>query len=81
MSELTWFSAKIRVVCLIETTGADVFNDSVHVFRAKDWDDAFQRAIQLGRQMEEEYLNDRGEQGALAIQGDNLLEYHPKGFS
>ena len=61
MSELSWFSAKIRFVCLIDRTGTDVYNDSVLLFRAEDWEDAFQRAIQLGREEEEEYFNDSGE--------------------
>ena len=61
MSELSWFSAKIRAVCLIEGVGADIYYDSVLVFRAVDWDDALQRALQLGLGMEKEYLNSLGE--------------------
>jgi hypothetical protein len=34
--------------------------ECVHVFRADNWDTAFQRALELGRAHEEEYTNEAG---------------------
>jgi hypothetical protein len=52
-----WFSAKIRLACLIEPEGAQRYMDSVYIFRARDFDDAFEAALRIGRGEEEEYLN------------------------
>ena len=60
MTELSWFSACFRRVCLVENRRTNTYNDSVLVFTASDFEDAMHRAIQLGRGMEEEYLNDSG---------------------
>lgn len=57
MSEGSWFSARVRLVCLIEGTGASDYMDSVITFRANRFDDAFHRALELGRREEKEYLN------------------------
>jgi len=57
MREKKWFSAKVRTVCLVEHYGADSFMDMVFVFRAESFEDALQRAIELGKCTEEEYLN------------------------
>jgi hypothetical protein len=57
MNEGSWFSARIRLVCLIEGTGATDYMDSVVTFRANGFDDAFHRALELGRREEREYLN------------------------
>src|SRR5690242_2065383 len=54
---MDWFSTKVRLICLIESQGADLYMDSVYVFRSQDWATAFQRAIELGKQQEKEYLN------------------------
>src|SRR5690242_12000394 len=56
-----WFSAKVRVICLVEGAGATMQDESVHVFRASGVDGAFARALQLGREQEGEYLNSDGE--------------------
>lgn len=55
-----WFSAKVRMVCLIEPTGADIYMDSVYVFRSVDFEKAFRRALELGKQQEQSYLNGDG---------------------
>ena len=55
--KLQWFSTKIRRVCLIESKGADLYMDSVFVFCAEDFDEAFRKALYLGRNQEEEYVN------------------------
>ena len=52
-----WFSAKLRLVCLIEPTGAGRYMDSVYVFRSADFQTAFQRALDLGKSQERAYLN------------------------
>ena len=55
-----WFSSKIRIVCLIEGEGAVRYMDSVYVFRARDFNEAWQVALDLGHQEEEEYKNNEG---------------------
>lgn len=52
-----WFSSRLRLVCVIEGSGATRYQDSVHLFRAGDFEEAFQRALDLGRACEESYLN------------------------
>ena len=52
-----WFSAKVRLVCLIEPTGAVRHMDSVYVFRSVDFQTAFKRALDLGKSQERAYLN------------------------
>lgn len=52
-----WFSSKLRLVCLIEGKGATRYQDSVYLFRADEFEEAFQRALDLGRACEESYLN------------------------
>ena len=52
-----WFSAKVRLVCLIEPTGAVRYMDSVYVFRSADFQTAFKRALDLGKSQERSYLN------------------------
>jgi len=54
---MKWFSSKVRVVCLVEPEGAQRYMDSVYVFKADDFETAFQRAVDLGKEQEEEYLN------------------------
>lgn len=56
-----WFSTKVRVYCLVE--GAGVFDcwEPVHVFRAGDLDIARERAIELGRSHDQDYLNEAGQ--------------------
>lgn len=64
MPDIQWFSARVRLVCLMEGSGADRFQDSVIVFRARDFRDAFQRALTIGHDREETYLNGHGERVA-----------------
>lgn len=58
---MEWFSTKVRVVCLIENTGAVNYMDCVHLFRATDYADAEAVALRLGRTHEKEYKNGAGE--------------------
>jgi len=57
---MRWFSAKNRIVVLIEGIGAEHFMDCVHVFRAADFDDAFQTALRIGKSHQQDYLNGEG---------------------
>ncbi len=54
---LKWFSSKIRLVALVESLGSDLYIDSVFIFKADDFKDAFEKAIKLGKNQEEEYIN------------------------
>lgn len=60
MSEV-WFSAMLRLVVLVEGEGATRRTRSVVVFRASDWPEAKQRALDLGRSMERSYVGGTGE--------------------
>lgn len=55
-----WFSAKARLVSIVEGGGAKMYLDTLWVFTASDWDAALQRAVALGRVREEEYRNAEG---------------------
>jgi len=59
---MDWFSAKIRVACLIKGVGLVRYMDSIHVFQAENFDAALERALTLGRGHEEEYVNSSQEQ-------------------
>lgn len=58
MSEMQWFSTKIRLACIVERKRLQRFMDSIYVFQSTDFDDAFRKAIDIGRSQEREYLND-----------------------
>ena len=61
MSGTQWFSTRIRLAYIIEQKGLRRFMDSIYVFRSTDIDDAFRRAIDIGRSQEKSYLNDANE--------------------
>jgi hypothetical protein len=61
MNNVQWFSARLRLLILVENTGTVRVEDCVHVFRSHDWEPAFKRALQLGRSHEREFKNDAGE--------------------
>ena len=56
-----WFSSKIRLICLIESKGSTLYMDSIFVFSAKNFKEAFQKSLQLGRDHERRYVNADGE--------------------
>jgi hypothetical protein len=56
-----WFSARLRRVCLVGGQESGTTEDSVVLFVAVWFDDAFQRALALGYEKEEEYRNGEGE--------------------
>lgn len=53
----TWFSAKLRIVSLIEGLGSHFNDDSIYAFQATDFDEAFDKAVSIGRAREREYVN------------------------
>jgi hypothetical protein len=53
----TWFSASMRIIILVSPEGGTSQDDVVHVFRADGWDEAFSRALELGRSHETDYVN------------------------
>ena len=60
MSTQRWFSARIRLVSLVEPGGGSLYMDSVILFRAVDFPDAQERAVAIGRAREESYVNADG---------------------
>jgi hypothetical protein len=52
-----WWGVKLRMVVVVEGETRATVNDGVFVLRAEDWDDAFQKALVLGRGQEQQYLN------------------------
>ena len=61
MIERVWFSAKLRYAVLAERRGLRFYMDSVRLFRAEDYDQAFLRALDIGREGEQHYANADGE--------------------
>jgi hypothetical protein len=57
---MNWYSTCIRRFCLIEGTGAVIYEDSVLLLKASDWDEAQRKAIALGLSKEELYENSEG---------------------
>jgi hypothetical protein len=57
MSPKQWFSTKVRLACLSEKKGLLRHNDSIYVFQCRDFDDAFLKALELGKSQETSYLN------------------------
>lgn len=59
---MKWFSASVRAVVLAEGVGTIDGRDSVFTFRARDYEDAFPRAISLARSaLETDYTNVEGQ--------------------
>jgi hypothetical protein len=72
----TWFSAKLRFVSLIEGLGSHFHDDSVYVLQAKDFEDAFGKAISIGRARERDYVNmqqERVHRRLVEVSSLNLL--------
>src|SRR5437667_10519811 len=61
MSEMQWFSSKIRLACIIESKRLQRFMDSIYVFQSTDFDGAFRKALDIGRSQERSYSNDADE--------------------
>ena len=61
MSKIKWFSTKLRFAVMVEPTGGDVLNDRVIVLKAVGFKDAFNKALSIGRALQNEYLNAHGQ--------------------
>jgi len=73
---LSWYSARIRMILMIDAPDGDVFDDQVHMFRAADFDAAFARAIEIGRAQESDFINgfeERAQRRLVEVQSLNLL--------
>ena len=56
-----WFSARLRMVGLLsDNTMSDFYMDTVVIFTASGFRNAFERALTLGRSNEQEYETGRG---------------------
>lgn len=55
-----WYSAKLRLVCLVEEEGAVQYRDTVILFKGESFEHAFRRALEIGAGQEAEYLNGAG---------------------
>jgi hypothetical protein len=61
---MNFYSAKLFFIVLIDDgkpKGKRTFEESVVVFRAKDFDHAFERALEIGRKAETSYINGFGQ--------------------
>jgi hypothetical protein len=56
-----WYSAKLRFVVLLETTGSEHVSESLYLLRSDSFEAAFLRALEIGRASETEYLGGTGE--------------------
>lgn len=56
-TEPLWFSAKVRDVILIDDDDNSTFEHSVYLFRAADFDAAFDAVLKLGQAQDREFLN------------------------
>ena len=78
-SSREWYSAEIRLACLIEDSGAECYMDSIVLMRAASFEDAFTRAIALGREREENYKNGDGQTVKWSFVAVQTLDRVPQG--
>lgn len=53
----SWYSAKLRMIRMIDAPVDDMFDDRVYVFRSTDFGAAFDRAVGIGRGEESSFVN------------------------
>jgi hypothetical protein len=61
---MEFYSARLLFIILVDDgrpRKKNRFDECVMVFRAKDFDDAFKRAVELGKSRETDYKNDKGQ--------------------
>lgn len=61
---MDFYSARLLFVILVAGRPGrkrNRYDESVIVFRARDFDHAFERALELGREREADYKNDKGQ--------------------
>ena len=82
MRVMDFYSARLLFIILIAAGPGrrrNHYDDSVIVFRAKDYDHAFERALELGRKRESDYKNDDGQRVRwLLVKIWNLDRIGPK---
>lgn len=61
MDSQNWYSAKLRFVVLLVTTGAQDGENSIYLLRSDSFVGAYARALEIGRQAEHEYVGGTGE--------------------
>ncbi|MGL5828744.1 MAG: DUF4288 domain-containing protein [Angustibacter sp.] len=69
-----WFSAMLRFVVLVEREGGTRRSRSVVVFRALDWPEAKQRALEHGRIMERSFAGGAGQQIRWRLEAIETLD-------
>lgn len=61
MSDLKWFSTRLRFAIMTESVGAGTLNDCLFMLKAKNFDAAFDGAVSIGYASEKEYRNSEGQ--------------------
>ena len=67
---MEFYSARLLYIILVDDGRQRKRNDydeSVIVFRAKNFDHAFERALEIGKNKETEYRNDKGQEVRWAL--------------
>ena len=67
---MDFYSARLLVICLVDDgrpRKTNMYDESVVVFRARDFDDALKRALEIGRACETEYENEKGQKVRWAL--------------
>lgn len=56
-----WWSASCKIICLVNQKPGEIGGmQSTHLIRAEDYDDAFEKAIAVGKSLEESYVGGSG---------------------
>jgi hypothetical protein len=67
---MNFYSARLLFVCLVDDgkpKKKNMYDDSVVAFRAQDFDDAFRRAVEIGKAREHSYLSPDGHKVRWAL--------------
>lgn len=74
---MKFYSARLLRICLIDDgkqAKRNLYNESIVVFRARDWNHAFERALELGKQQEVTYENVYGHTVSWKLVGIKNLD-------
>jgi hypothetical protein len=61
MSEVSWYSTKLRFAVMVEPVGCDLLYERIYLLKGTDFGDALGRALSIGRAAEREYRNSNGQ--------------------
>jgi hypothetical protein len=67
---MDFFSARLLFICLVDDgkpKKKHLYDDSVVTFRARGFDDALRRAVEIGKAREHDYLNGDGQKVRWAL--------------